>query len=313
MTHREQAIAVFEAEAAAIQGLAARLDNHFDEAIARILASTGRAVVCGMGKSGLIGKKIVATLASTGTPSFFLHPAEAFHGDLGMLRPEDILISISNSGETDEILRLLPSLERIGVEHIAITGNRNSTLARHAQVVLDISIPREACPLQLAPMASTTATLAMGDAIAAALMTARGFREEDFALFHPGGSLGRKLLTRVGDEMKRQPLPVCPPEMRVTALISRMSEGRLGLVVVTDADNRVLGLITDGDLRRALAANETAFFSLTAANIMTANPRTIGPDEKVAIADDLMQQVRITALIVADETGHLLGVYHRIA
>jgi len=312
MSYLQQAREVFETEAMAVRALSDQLDAHFDRAIDLMLACKGRVVVCGMGKSGIIGKKIAATLASTGTPSFFLHPAEAFHGDLGMLKHHDVLLSISNSGETDEILRLIPSILRIGVKHVTIVGNTTSTLARHAEAVLNISISREACPLQLAPMASTTAALAMGDALAAVLMTARGFKEDNFALFHPGGSLGRKLLTKVGDEMKTASLPTCAPDASLQTLIMQMTEGKMGLVAVCDAGNMLAGLITDGDLRRALGNYApTEFFALTARDLMTENPVTISPDARAAAADALMHARKITALLVAKE-GHLVGVYHRI-
>lgn len=313
MSHQSLAREVFAIEADAVRRLADSLTADFDHAIELLLHCTGRAVICGMGKSGIIGKKISATLASTGTPSFFLHPSEALHGDLGMLRVEDVFVSISNSGETDEILRIIPSIQRMNLRHIAIVGNPQSTLARAADAVLNVAIEREACPLQLAPMASTTATLAMGDALAAVLMEVKGFQPAQFAEFHPGGSLGRKLLVRVADEMIRTELPICAPDAEIQEVILRMTHGKMGLVVVCEDAQRVVGIITDGDLRRALGkVPQSAFFSLSAQQIMHTSPKTIAPTERAAAADDLMTAQKITALLVVDDARTLLGVYHRI-
>lgn len=313
MSYQSRAREVFAIEADAVRHLGDFLTNDFDRAIELLLGCTGRAVICGMGKSGIIGKKISATLASTGTPSFFLHPSEALHGDLGMLRVEDVFVSISNSGETDEILRIIPSIQRMDLRHISIVGNPNSTLARAADAVLNVSIEREACPLQLAPMASTTATLAMGDALAAVLMDAKGFQPEQFAVFHPGGSLGRKLLVRVADEMIADELPICAPDADVQEVIVRMTHGKMGLVAVCVPERHVQGIITDGDLRRALGSvAQSQFFSLCAADMMNTAPKTIAPDERAAVADALMESSKITSLLVVDESKQLQGVYHRI-
>jgi arabinose-5-phosphate isomerase len=291
---------VFEIEAAAITGLGDLLDDDFTAAVAAILASSGRVIVCGIGKSGIIGKKITATFASTGTPSFFMHPGEAFHGDLGMVTPADVFVAISYSGETEELVRLLPFLRANGNATIAITGNACSTLARNCDRHLSVRVEREACPLQLAPTASTTATLAMGDALAVALMKARGFQSTDFARFHPGGSLGRRLLQRVRDEMRADDLPFVGPEADADAVLSTMTRGRLGIALVGDEGQTALGIITDGDLRRAVQHHRGAFFGITAAEMMTPNPITIGVDSNMQTAIELMAEHRITLLVVVD-------------
>ncbi len=300
-----QAIAkkVFQIEAEAIAHLSNLLTEDFDNTIQTILNSSGRVVVCGMGKSGLIGKKIVATLASTGTPSFFMHPGEAFHGDLGMVTQEDVFIAISNSGETEEVIRLLPFLKDNGNAIVAMTGNPDSTLARNAHFHLNIAVPQEACPHQLAPTSSTTATLAMGDALAVALMEARHFQPQDFARFHPGGSLGRKLLTKVKHEMKTDNLPLVDGQAPMSEVIHTISKGRLGLCIVDQGR----GIITDGDLRRHLET-DADLMKKTAAEIMTPDPKSILPDARLTEAEALMNQHKITSLLVKDAQGQLLGV-----
>ena len=291
---------VFEIEAAGILGLTENLDGSFSAAVETILATRGRVIVCGMGKSGIIGKKLAATLASTGTPAFFMHPGEAFHGDLGMVTPADVFVALSNSGETEELVKLLPFLRDNGNPVIALTGNARSTLAKHASVHLSVRVAREACPLQLAPTASTTATLAMGDALAVALMKARDFKAHHFARFHPGGSLGRRLLQRVRDEMRSDNLPFVAPEASADDVLAAVTAGRLGVALIGDHAHRALGIITDGDLRRALQAHREHFFRLKAADLMTPGPVTIGVDSNMHAAIELMARHKITLLVVVD-------------
>ncbi len=294
-------------EAAALLRLKDRLDERFVQAVNKVLAVQGRVVVTGMGKSGHIGRKIAATLASTGTPAMFVHPAEASHGDLGMIKTVDVVLAISNSGESDELVAILPVLKRQGVPLIAMTGGLQSSLARYADVVLDCSVDKEACPLNLAPTASTTAQLAMGDALAVALLDARGFKPEDFARSHPGGSLGRKLLTHVVDVMRKgDDVPQVRPEAEFTALMREMSSKGLGATSVTDADGRVLGVFTDGDLRR-LIEKGVDLRSLSARDVMHPNPRTIRHDALAVEAAEMMELHRITSILVVNEQGLLCG------
>jgi arabinose-5-phosphate isomerase len=294
-------------EATAVDALHARLGAEFAEACRICLACTGRIVVTGMGKSGHIAGKIAATLASTGSPSFFLHPAEASHGDLGMITRGDVVVAISNSGETPEVVTLLPHLTRLAVPLIAMTGNPQSTLARAAGANLDISVPEEACPLNLAPTASTTATLAMGDALAVALLDARGFTEQDFARSHPGGSLGRRLLLHVEDIMRRgADVPRSAPDATLADGLLEMSRKGLGLTVIVDAAGRMLGVFTDGDLRRVLD-HPLDVHRTRMAEVMTAPGRSIGPRELAAEAVHRMEMHRITALPVVDAGGELIG------
>jgi arabinose-5-phosphate isomerase len=294
-------------EAAALLGLKARLDERFLKAVDMMLGVQGRVVVTGMGKSGHIGRKIAATLASTGTPAMFVHPAEASHGDLGMIKTVDVVLGISNSGESDELVAILPVLKRQGVPLIAMTGGLTSSLARHADVVLDTSVEKEACPLNLAPTASTTAQLAMGDALAVALLDARGFKPEDFARSHPGGSLGRKLLTHVSDVMRKDDaVPRVGPEASFSELMREMSNKGLGASSVVDAQGRVLGVFTDGDLRR-LIEKGADMRSLKACDVMHAQPRTIAAEALAVEAAEMMELHRITSILVVDETGRLCG------
>jgi arabinose-5-phosphate isomerase len=260
-----------------------------------------------MGKSGIIGKKIAATLASTGTPSFFLHPGEAYHGDLGMIEKEDILLLISNSGETDEVLKIIPFLKSQGNITISMSGNPKSTLAINTNYHLNISIKKEACPLNLAPMSSTTATLVMGDAIAVALMKLRDFKDENFAKFHPGGSLGRRLLTKVENVMEKEKLPICDENTNIKHIISTITDGKSGLVVIMD-DNKIKGIITDGDIRRAMETKEDNFFSLIAKDLMSKNPKTISKDAKLTTASDIMSENKINSLLVVDENDIFIGI-----
>ena len=290
----------------AIDRLVNHLDQRFEGAVDMMLQSTGQVIVCGMGKSGLFGQKISSTLASTGTPSIFLHPAEALHGDLGRVRSNDVLLLISNSGETEEIIRLLPAFERIGIASIAFTGNMNSSLARHCRVVLDISVDREACPLNLAPTTSGLTTLVMGDALAIALMEKRGFKVEDFAATHPGGALGKRLLTRVTDQMITEKLPFVDGDELMSSAIVTMTEGRLGIAVVGTADH-LEGIITDGDLRRAIG-DQVDFQQTKARDLMSPSPLSIMPDAKMAEAEAKMQEARVQCLIVMDNQHHVCGV-----
>ncbi|MEO5661157.1 MAG: KpsF/GutQ family sugar-phosphate isomerase [Polaromonas sp.] len=297
----------FDIEAAAVQALATRIGDEFVQAVALMLGCPGRVVVMGMGKSGHIGRKIAATLASTGTPAMFVHPAEASHGDLGMIKAVDLVLAISNSGESEELISILPVLGRLGVALIAITGGRQSTLARQARVTLDSSVDREACPLNLAPTASTTVQLALGDALAVALLDARGFQEQDFARSHPGGALGRKLLTHVSDVMRSgNAVPQVLPESSFTELMREMSDKGLGASAVVDDSQRVLGIFTDGDLRR-LVEKGVDLRRLTAAEVMHADPRTVRANALAVEAVALMEQYRINSVLVVDESGLLCG------
>jgi len=296
---------VFAIEAQAVNQLADRLDNSFAEAVQQILTSSGRVIICGMGKSGIIGKKIAATLASTGTPSFFMHPGEAYHGDLGMVTPDDIFVAISNSGETDEVVKLISFLRDNGNYLIALTGNTNSTLARAAHSHLDIGVKEEACPLQLAPTSSTTATLAMGDALAVTLMKARDFKPENFARFHPGGSLGRRLLSRVEDEMVKANLPLVSEDAKVLDVIHAMTHGSLGLAIVKHPEG--WGLVTDGDIRRAIERYSETVFGKSAAELMSHDPAMVPVGTRVEDALMLMENRRITSLLVF-EGEQIIGV-----
>ncbi len=298
-------------EADAVLALTQKLDSGFEKAIDIISASKGRIVITGMGKSGLVGKKIAATLSSTGTPSFFMHPAEASHGDLGMVTADDVIIAISNSGETEEIISLIPFLKRFNVTLISLTGNPGSTLARASDVNLDISVREEACTLGIVPTASTTATLAMGDAVAVALLTKRGFREEDFAFFHPRGSLGKKLFVWVKDLMHSgDSLPLTSPEASLTEAVMEISSKRLGTTVIVDTDRKILGVITDGDVRRGIGKWGKAFFDMHAHDVMTRNPKTVSAHELAAKVLGIMEKHSITSLIVADEVNSIVGVIH---
>jgi len=300
-----QAIAkqVFEIEAQAIQDLKNQLTDDFSQSVKAILNTQGRVVVCGMGKSGLIGKKIMATFASTGTPCFFMHPGEAFHGDLGMVSPKDVFLALSNSGETEEVIKLLPFLKDNGNIIISMTGRPDSTLATNSHFHLNIAVKKEACPHQLAPTSSTTATLVMGDALAVALMDARHFQPQDFARFHPGGSLGRKLLTRVAHEMKTENLPFVSKTASMSEIINTMTDGRLGLCIVDEGE----GIITDGDLRRAMENDATHLMEKTAQDIMTQTPKRINAQAMLTEAETFMNDHKITSVLV-EEAGKIVGV-----
>ena len=300
----------FDIEAAALQGMGARLGAAFVQAVQHVLVTPGRVVVMGMGKSGHVGRKIAATLASTGTPAFFVHPAEASHGDLGMVAGGDLVLAISNSGESSELTVLLPVLKRQGVPLIAMTGGLRSTLAHHADVVLDCGVEREACPLNLAPTTSTTAQLAMGDALAVALLDARGFRPEDFARSHPGGALGRKLLTHVRDVMRSgADVPRVSPQAGFSELMREMSAKGVGAAAVVDESGRPVGIFTDGDLRRRIEAGMD-LRAVRAQDVMHANPRTIPADALAADAAQAMERHAITSVLATDAAGVLVGVVH---
>ncbi len=297
----------FEIEARALLGLAARQGDGFAAAVKAMLECRGRVVVMGMGKSGHVGRKIAATLASTGTPAFFVHPAEASHGDLGMLMPGDVVLAISNSGESDELGAILPALRRVGVTLVAMTGQAGSTLARHADHVISSAVEQEACPLNLAPTASTTAQMALGDALAVALLDARGFREEDFARSHPGGSLGRKLLMHVRDLMRSgEAVPRVAPQASFNELLREMTGKGLGFTAVVDAQGRAAGIFTDGDLRR-LIERGADLRALTAADVMHTSPRLVRDDALAVDAADVMEKHRITSVLVIDAAGLLVG------
>lgn len=302
---------VLRTEGEAVLALSGKIDSSFEKAVEIIFGSNGRVVVTGMGKSGLVGKKIAATLASTGTPAFFLHPAEATHGDLGMVTSDDVIIAISNSGETDELVSLIPFLKRFNVGMISMTGNPASTLSKVADVNLDISIKEEACPLGIVPTASTTATMAMGDAIAVALLMKRGYREEDFAFLHPGGSLGKKFFVKVRDLMHSgDALPVVFLDTPMTRAVMEISSKRLGVAIVADAGGKLLGIVTDGDLRRGIEKWGKAVFDMKAGEVMTGNPKTISEDELAAKALSIMEGYAITSLVVPDDKGRARGLIH---
>lgn len=301
---------VLEIEARAVHALIKRVDGAFAKAVDLLAQCRGKVVVTGMGKSGLIGQKIAATLASTGTSSFFLHPAEGVHGDLGMLARRDALIAISNSGETQELLQLLPYVERMGIPIVSLTGRMNSTLAKNSDVTLDVSVDEEACPMGLAPTASTTATLALGDALAVALLQKRGFKEEDFAQFHPGGTLGRRLLVRVKDVMHTgTDLPQVAQSVSGTAALLEMTAKKLGMTTVVDQSGRLTGIITDGDLRRFIQRGGD-FSTATAGELATGNPKTIRADDLAAKAVEMMERYSITTLVVTETGGRIFGVVH---
>lgn len=308
MTHIDNAKEVFDIEIDGLKEVRDKLNDNFSKAVEAIKSTKGRVVITGMGKSGLIGSKIAATMASTGTPTFFMHPGEAYHGDLGMIASDDVIIAISNSGETEELIRLLSFFKDNENIVIAMTGAETSTLAKYSGIFLDIGISKEACPLKLAPTTSTTVTLALGDALAIALMKANDFKEENFARFHPGGSLGRKLLVKVKDVMKKDNLPIIGPEMDFSEVISTISGGMLGIGVLVD-NEKALGVITDGDIRRILASEKEKALTLKAKDFYTKNPKTINSEEKIAQAEKIMNDKKITTLIVEDN-NKFVGVLH---
>lgn len=302
---------VFDIEANAILRLKNNLGSNFDRAIDLLYDLKGKVIITGMGKSGLIGKKIAATLTSTGTPSYFLHPAESTHGDSGIITREDIVIAISNSGETQELLNLIPLIKRFGVPIISMTGNNNSTLAKAGDVVLDISVEKEACPLGKAPTASTTATLAMGDALAICLLQKRGFTEEDFLIYHPSGALGKGIKFRVKDLMLiNDNIPIATENMLFTDLIKLISEYKLGMAIIIDSFGRLSGILTDGDIRRVVVKYSSELNNLRAKDVMTINPKFVVPTDFAAHALHLMEKHSITALAVIDNDNKPIGVIH---
>ena len=303
----EEAKKVIEIEANEILNLSSLLTHDFEDAVNSIINSKGKLIISGMGKSGIVGKKIAATLASTGTPSFFLHPGEAYHGDLGMVEKDDIVLLISNSGETDEVLKIIPFLKHQKNTIISMSGNPDSSLAKNTNFHLNVSVNVEACPLQLAPTSSTTSTMVMGDALAVVLMKLRDFKDVNFARFHPGGSLGKRLLQDVSSVMKKDSLPLIVPDESIKKVINILSSGKCGLAVVVN-DNNIIGVISDGDIRRAMESNETNFFKLKASDIMTKEPRTVLENTKLKIAGDLMFSEKINSLIVKNDKGLLVGI-----
>jgi arabinose-5-phosphate isomerase len=306
---RRLAARVLRIEADAILALIPKLDARFEQAVDMLRRCAGRVIVTGMGKSGLVGRKIAATLASTGTPAFFLHPAEGVHGDIGMVARADVVVALSNSGETDEMLAILPALKRLGVPIVLLTGNPKSTLARQCEVVLDVSVAEEACPMNLAPTSSTTAALALGDALAMALLELRGLRTEDYAALHPGGALGWRALFRVGDLMHTgEAMPVVGEQASLEDAIREMTRKGLGMTTVVDAEGRLTGVITDGDLRR-LHLRGASFGALDAAAAATRAPKTIGADDLATKALEAMEG-RITSLVVVDDAQRPRGVIH---
>lgn len=309
--YMETARQVLDVESKALGYVSENLDSDFIDSVDSILKTTAKTIICGMGKSGIIGKKIAATLASTGTPSFFMHPGEAYHGDLGMVSSSDVFIAISNSGETDEVVKLIPFLKDNGNVLIAMTGNPKSTLAQAADFHLNVGVEREACPLQLAPTASTTATLAMGDALAVTLMKARDFQPESFARFHPGGSLGRRLLSRIENEMVVEQLPLLKPSDSAAEVISRITQGGLGLAIVIAEDGP--HLITDGDLRRAIEKYQQTLFDQYAADLMSGVPVMVSVGTRVEDALQLMESHSISSLLVTDphDNNQVAGVFKK--
>ena len=304
---KEYAIQVIRDEAQAVLDLIPKLDEQFDRAVELIYRCHGKVIVTGVGKSGQIGAKIAATLASTGTPSFFINPLDVFHGDLGVMTREDVVLAISNSGLTDELLRFIPMLLHMQVPIIGMSGNGDSLLAKYSTIHLNVHVEKEACPLNLAPTSSTTAQLVMGDALAIALMEKRNFKPKDFAQFHPGGELGRRLLTTAGDVMRSDDLPVIPKEMHLGEAIIHVSKGKLGLGVSLE-DGKIAGLITDGDIRRAMERWQADFFNHTVSDIMTRQPKTVLPTTKITEVQRIMQQHKIHTVLVGDQECHLLGV-----
>lgn len=301
------AVKCLQDEAQALLDLIPHLDDDFDRTVELILGSKGKLIVTGVGKSGHIGAKISATLSSTGTPSFFINPLDAFHGDLGVIEQNDVVLAISNSGQTDEMLRFLPYLIEKKIPVIGMSGNPHSLLAQYATTHLNVGVNHEACPLGLAPTSSTTAALAMGDALACALMEARNFKATDFAQFHPGGTLGKRLLTRARDVMRTEDLPVISPEMKLGEAVIYVSRGRLGLCVA-EKEGRVVGIITDGDVRRAMETSQDSFFQLSVADIMSKHPKTVTADTKITQIEKILQDNKIHSVLVTDEDNHLLGV-----
>lgn len=304
---RQYAVQCLQDEAQALLDLIPQLDDNFDRAVDLIFHCHGKVIVTGVGKSGHVGAKIAATLSSTGTPSFFINPLDVFHGDLGVMTPDDVVLALSNSGQTDELLRFVPMLQQMNIPIISITRNPQSLLAKYSDIHITASVKKEACPLNLAPTSSTTAALAMGDALAIALMQVRKFKPKDFAQFHPGGELGKRLLTTAADVMRSDDLPVIPTDMHLGEAIILVSKGKLGLGVSLEND-KVVGLITDGDIRRAMERWQAKFFDHTVADIMTREPKTVLPTTKISEVQRIMHRHKIHTVLVVDKDKHLLGI-----
>lgn len=304
---KQYAARCIKEEAQALLELIPLLDENFEKSVELMYNCRGKVIVTGVGKSGHIGAKIAATLSSTGTPSFFINPLDVFHGDLGVMTKDDVVLAISNSGQTDELLRFIPAVLQMNIPIVGMSGNPSSLLAKYSTVHINIYVEREACPLNLAPTSSTTATLAMGDALAVALMQVRDFKPNDFAKFHPGGELGKRLLTTASDVMHTDELPTLPPDMHLGEAIILVSKGKLGLGVAMD-NERVVGIITDGDIRRAMEKWKEKFFDRTVSDIMTHNPKTVSPTTKVNEIQNIMNRNKIHSVLVVDEANHLLGV-----
>ena len=306
-TSREIAIQAIKDEAEAVLGLIPQLDESFDKAVDLILNCKGKVIVTGVGKSGHIGAKIAATLSSTGTPSFFTNPLDVFHGDLGVMTQDDVVLAISNSGQTDELLRFIPMVLHMQIPIIGMSGNPKSLLAKYSSCHLSIAVEKEACPLNLAPTSSTTATLVLGDALAIALMERRNFQPRDFAQFHPGGELGKRLLTTAQDVMRTEDMPILPPEMHLGEAIILVSKAKLGLGIAM-VNDEIVGLITDGDIRRAMEKWQAEFFDRTVSDIMTRTPKMVKPETKVTEIQRIMNKYKVHSVLVTDDEKHLLGV-----
>ncbi len=304
---REYAIQCLTDEAEALMDLRPQLDDNFDKAVELMFHCTGKIIVTGVGKSGNVGAKIASTLSSTGTPAFFINPLDVFHGDLGVMAHDDVVLALSNSGQTDELLRFLPMVLQMNIPIVAISGNANSLLAKYSTVHIKCWVKKEACPLNLAPTSSTTAALAIGDALAISLMMVRNFKPTDFAQFHPGGELGKRLLTTAADVMRSDHLPIVSQEMHLSDAIIHVSKGKLGMGVSL-VDDKVVGLITDGDIRRAMEKWQAEFFDKTVKDIMTANPKSVLPTTKITEIQRIMHQYKIHSVLVVDQDNHLLGV-----
>ena len=307
MKVRDYAIQCIKDEAEALMGLIPQIDDNFDNAVELIFRCHGKVIVTGVGKSGHIGAKIAATLSSTGTPSFFINPLDVFHGDLGVMTKDDVVLAISNSGQTDELLRFIPMVLHMEIPIVGMSGNPASLLAKYSTYHINVSVSKEACPLNLAPTSSTTATFAMGDALAVALMEKRNFRPQDFAQFHPGGELGKRLLTTAGDVMRTEEMPLITPEMHLGEAIILVSKGKLGLGIA-QRNGEIAGLITDGDIRRAMEKWKAQFFDKTVADIMTTRPKTVLTDTKISEVQGIMNRYKVHSVLVTDGHNHLLGV-----
>ena len=305
---RQYAIQCIKDEAKATLDLIPQLDENFDKAVRMIYECKGKVIVTGVGKSGNIGAKIAATFSSTGTPAFFINPLDVYHGDLGVMTSDDVVLALSNSGQTDELLRFIPMVLHMNIPIIGMTGNSNSLLAKYSTVHIKVWVEKEACPLNLAPTSSTTAALVMGDALAVALMEVRDFKPRDFAQFHPGGELGRRLLTTAQDVMRSEDMPVIPEDMKLGDAIIHVSKGKLGMGVSVDGDNKVIGLITDGDIRRAMERWQAQFFDRTVSDIMTRTPKTVLPTTKITEILRIMHKYKIHTVLVVDTNQHLVGI-----